>query len=86
MLQSLLGFVIAYLGSRDRAIDAGRKAMDIMPISSRHYWGPPVVGVMAEKYTLTGDHDKAIDEIEYLLPIPARISESWLDITQYSSR
>ena len=31
---------------------------------------------MAEIYTLTGDHDKAIDELEYLLTIPALISES----------
>ena len=31
---------------------------------------------MAEIYTLTGDHDKAIDELEYLLTIPAPISES----------
>ena len=33
---------------------------------------------MAEIYTLTGDYDKAMDEIEYLLSIPAPISESWL--------
>ena len=32
--------------------------------------------VMAEIYTLTGDHDKAIDELEYLLSIPAPISEA----------
>lgn len=34
--------------------------------------------VMAEIYTLTGDHDKAIDELEYLLSIPALISRSWI--------
>ncbi len=34
--------------------------------------------VMAEIYTLTGDYDKAIDELEYLLSIPAPISESWI--------
>jgi len=32
--------------------------------------------VMAEIYTLTGDYDKAVDQIEYLLTIPAPISES----------
>ncbi|MCH7955228.1 MAG: tetratricopeptide repeat protein [Candidatus Marinimicrobia bacterium] len=37
MLQSLLGFVSANLGFRDRAIEAGRKAMEIMPISTCHY-------------------------------------------------
>jgi len=37
-----------------------------------------MVMVMAEIYTLTGDYDKAMDEIEYLLSIPAPISESWL--------
>jgi len=31
---------------------------------------------MAEIYTLTGDYDKAVDYIEYLLTIPAPISES----------
>ncbi|MCH7819454.1 MAG: hypothetical protein IIB40_07820 [Candidatus Marinimicrobia bacterium] len=31
---------------------------------------------MAEIYTLTGDYEKAIDELEYLLSIPAPISES----------
>ena len=30
---------------------------------------------MAEIYTLTGDYDKAVDQIEYLLTIPAPISE-----------
>ena len=37
-----------------------------------------MVMVMAEIYTLTGDHDKAIDELEYLLSIPAPISRSWI--------
>ena len=36
-LQSLLGFVNANLGFRDRAIEAGRKAMEIMPISLCYY-------------------------------------------------
>ena len=35
-----------------------------------------MVMVMAEIYTLTGDYDKAVDQIEYLLTIPAPISES----------
>ena len=35
--QSILGFVCANLGLRDRAIEAGRKAMEIMPISLCHH-------------------------------------------------
>ena len=35
-----------------------------------------MVMVMAEIYTLTGDYDLAIDELEYLLSIPAPISAS----------
>jgi len=37
MFQSLLGFVTANLGYRDRAVEAGRKAMEMMPISLCHY-------------------------------------------------
>ena len=37
MFQSLLGFVSANLGYRDRAVEAGRKAIEIMPISLCHY-------------------------------------------------
>jgi len=35
-----------------------------------------MVMVMAEIYTLTGDYDQAINELEYLLSIPAPISAS----------
>ena len=34
---------------------------------------------MAEIYTLTGDHDKAIDELEHLLSIPSPVSKSWIN-------
>ena len=36
-LQSILGLVCANLGFRDRAIEEGRKAMEIMPISLCHH-------------------------------------------------
>jgi len=69
-LHGQLGISYAFLGRKDEAIRAGRKAVDQVPVSRDAYTGPFSIVSLAKIYTLVGDHDAAIDQLAYLLSIP----------------
>ena len=68
-LHGQLGISYAFLGHKDEAIRAGRKAVDLVPVSRDAYEGPFFIASMAKISTLVGDHDAAIDQLAYLLSI-----------------
>jgi TolB-like protein/Tfp pilus assembly protein PilF/predicted Ser/Thr protein kinase len=68
---SSLGLAYAYLGRKDEAIREGSQAVDLYPVSRDAFKGPTYVVNLARIYAITGDHEKAIDTLEYLLSIPA---------------
>jgi len=68
-LHSSLGICYAALGYKEAAIREGKKAVNILPISKDALYGLPYVQDLAYIYTIIGDYDKALDQIEYLLSI-----------------
>jgi serine/threonine protein kinase/TolB-like protein/Flp pilus assembly protein TadD len=69
-----LGLALAGLGRKADAIAAGRKAVDMQPVEEEAYIGPPLLERLALIYTRVGESDLAIDTIDRLLSIPAKIS------------
>ena len=67
-------FRSAGLGRKEEAIREGKRGVELLPVSKDAFWGPFVVEDMARIYTLVGEHGAAIDQLEYLLSIPAFIS------------
>jgi tetratricopeptide (TPR) repeat protein len=76
---SSLGIVYAALGRNDEAIREGKCAVELLPISKDAFYGLPYVQDLAHIYTLVGDHDAALDELEYLLSIPSYFSPTWIE-------
>ncbi len=61
-----LGLTYAYLGQRDEAIRAGARAVDMYPVSKDAALGPIYLLNLARIYTLVGEHEKAIEQLEPL--------------------
>jgi len=76
----LLGFSLAYLGRKDEAIREGEGAVKMLPISKDAYTGPYVQHQLVRIYILSGEPDKAIDQLEPLLKVPYALSPGWLKI------
>jgi tetratricopeptide (TPR) repeat protein len=71
---SALGIAYAGLGLKGKAIQAAAKATELLPVSQEFWRGTLRVKDLAQVYVMVGEYDKAFDEIEYLLSIPANLS------------
>jgi len=79
-LHSALG--IAYAGMRRThdAILEGRKAVGLLPIGRESYRGYSLEWDLAQIYTMVGEYDDAIAQLEHLLSIPGHLTVPWLRI------
>jgi tetratricopeptide (TPR) repeat protein len=68
---SVLGIAYAALGRGEEAIREGRRAVDLLPISTDAYLGPVFFDRLSYIYAIVGNHEAALDGIEHLLSIPA---------------
>jgi serine/threonine protein kinase/TolB-like protein/Tfp pilus assembly protein PilF len=75
-----LGLSLAYLGRRAEAMKAGERAVALTPTSRDGYLGPYIQHQLARIYTVVGEPDKAIDQLEALLKTPYFLSPAWLRI------
>ena len=75
---SALGIVYAGLDRKEEAIRAGKRAVELLPVSRNAVSGPFRIMDLAFIYALTGESDAALDQIEYLLSIPSWFSTSFL--------
>lgn len=66
-VHSALGLVLAGLGLKDEAIAAGRRAVELYPISVDAFQGPDFIHDLAAIYARTGELDAAMDLLEDLL-------------------
>jgi len=66
-----LGLAYAYLGQKDEAIREGNRAVNLYPISVDAAVGPSYIYTLTLIYTILGQNEEAIDQLEYLLSIPA---------------
>lgn len=76
--QSALGLAHAGLGNRTEAIEAGKKAIEILPLSKNAFYGVPPLLEMALIYDMLGESDLALDHLETVLSIPNYFTVEWL--------
>ncbi len=74
------GLTLAYLGKKEEAIREGLLAVSLLPISRDAYSGPYLLHQLVRIYMLTGEKDKAVDQIESILKVPYFLSPAWLAI------
>jgi len=79
-LYCALGNAFAGLGENDNAIRAGRKAVELVPISIDAVNGFYKELELAKIYTMIGEYDLAIDKIDYLLSIPGELSVEYIKV------
>jgi len=77
---SAMGVTLAGLGLGDEAILEGNKAVAGYPISYDANAGLPWVQNLALIYTMLGDQDAALDQVEKLLSIPSKVSIHLLEL------
>ena len=73
-----LGHAYAMLGRKGDAIREGRRATELLPISKDALAGGDLIENLAVIYTIAGEHDAAIERLQYLLTIPSAYSANWL--------
>jgi serine/threonine-protein kinase len=74
------GLALAYLGRNAEAVKEGERGVAMVPTSRDGYLGPYLQHQLARIYVVTGQADKAIDQIAALLRTPYYLSPGWLRI------
>jgi serine/threonine-protein kinase len=75
---SSLGIAYAGLGKKEEAIKEGLKAEALLPISRDAMYGLGILQDLAIIYTMVGELDLAIAQLDQLLSIPSWITPVWL--------
>ncbi|UCC83991.1 MAG: tetratricopeptide repeat protein [Gemmatimonadota bacterium] len=77
-LHSALGTAYAGLGRVEDAVRAGVRGVDLLPVSKDAMGGLYRVEDLAGILTMTGQHNAAIDQIDFLLSVPGFMSVALL--------
>ena len=75
---ALLGLALAFLGRKAEAIGEGRLGVEALPVERDGFLGPYVQLQLVRIYLLSGEPDRALDQLEPLLRIPFYLSPGWL--------
>ena len=70
-LHSALGIAYAYLGREEEAIQEGKRAVNLHPISKDAVGGSAYILHLTTIYTIIGEYEDAISQLELLLSVPA---------------
>jgi len=76
---SSLGLAYAGIGNKELALKEINRAVELLPVSVDAVYGLPAAIDVAIVYTMLGEFDLAIDQIEYLLSFPNFISIVWIE-------
>ena len=79
-LYSAVGIAYAGLGLKEKAIEAGKRGVQLMPVSKEAFRGVFRAEDLARIYVMVGEYDAALEQIEYLLSIPSRLSVKLLQL------
>ncbi|UCC84727.1 MAG: tetratricopeptide repeat protein [Gemmatimonadota bacterium] len=77
---SELGVAYAGLGRKTEAVREGRIAVELLPVSKDAYDGSDWAVYLALIYTMVGEYDAAVDQLEYTLSIPGFLSAALLRV------
>jgi serine/threonine-protein kinase len=69
-----LGYCFAGVGEREKAVYHGQRAVELMPVSRDYILAAVMRQDLARIYVEVGDHDAALDELDYLLSVPSELS------------
>jgi serine/threonine-protein kinase len=72
--RSALGLAYAGLGRKEDAIREGELAVELLPMSKEAWRGAYRLEDLARIYTMVGEYDAAIDQLESLLAVPSPLS------------
>ncbi len=78
--RSALGIACAGLGRKEDAIREGELAVELLPMSKEAWRGAWRVEELARIYTMVGEYDAAIDQLESLLAVPSNTAVPMLRI------
>ncbi|MFI5252955.1 MAG: protein kinase [Bacteroidota bacterium] len=73
-LYSARGIADAGLGKKENALQAGRKANELVPISKDAMTGMINLEALAMIESIVGEYDSALDHLEILLSMPGKVS------------
>jgi serine/threonine-protein kinase len=76
---SALGIAYAGIGQKADAFKEGRRAVELLPMAVDAAYGIQYIIDLATIYTMVGEVDLAMDQLEYLLKVPSWISVTWFD-------
>ena len=69
-----LGIAYAGLGRKAEAIREAKHGVELLPVSKDAFAGVEPVLLLAVVYAMVGEDEAALDQIEYLLSIPSRMT------------
>ena len=78
-----LGVINAALGNKDEAINAGRRAVELCPLTKDSVEGALMIQYLAMIYTWTGEKDLALQQLETSARIPNGLSYGELRMDPY---
>jgi TolB-like protein len=67
---STLGLTYALLGEKNKALDSGIKATEVLPISKDAMFGANHEKTLTIIYSIIGEKNKALEKVEYLSVVP----------------
>ena len=79
----VVGLAHAALGNKDEAVNNGRRAVELLPISKDAANGPLVMGYLAVIYAMVGDKELALDQLEQATKVPSYWSYGNLRLHPY---
>ncbi|GAF94012.1 unnamed protein product, partial [marine sediment metagenome] len=63
-----------------KAINAGNKAVELLPVSKEAWRGVYRASDLAQIYAMVGEYEAALEQIELLLSIPGHLSTKLLQL------
>ena len=73
-----LGAAYAGLGQKQEAIEAGRKGMELCPMTKEAWRATYRIEDMARIFMMVGEHEEAVRKLDFLLSVPAEVSVAGL--------
>jgi len=73
-LYSSLGICYAGLNQKEKAIQSGKKAVEILPIEKEAWKGYLRLMELAQIYVMTEEYELALEQLEILLSHPGELS------------
>jgi serine/threonine-protein kinase len=80
VFRSSLGLAYAILGRREAAVDAGRKAVALAPVTRDAFLGPQLLINLGLIYLAVGDRDAAVQQFQTALAVPSQLSPALLKL------